>query len=317
MTDPLQMSLFQILEDTGNATSSQESAGGHTPCASPDGQTKSPSGPEVLPASHSARQDSEKDTTTSDTSPLSGSVLSNSAGLQRSLANRLQARLGEIGSLIYGLKWKDWDTQSGPPICALRARAHPTSVSVSFLALCSALGPAWPLPQVGQLSGWPTAHTSASTGAGTQGRAGGLNIQTAAAMAGWPTATTRDHKDGASEGTAPINGLLGRTVWLAGWPTANAGPQNDTDTKWRERREECKKKHGNNGFGLTLGMAVQEVGPMRLTSSGETRTGSFAEMPSGGQLNPAHSRWIMGYPPEWDACAVTAMPSSRKSRKFS
>jgi len=26
-------------------------------------------------------------------------------------------------------------------------------------------------------------------------------------------------------------------------------------------------------------------------------------------------RWLMGYPPEWDACAVTAMPSSRKSRQ--
>lgn len=29
------------------------------------------------------------------------------------------------------------------------------------------------------------------------------------------TPTTRDHKDGASEGTAPINGLLGRQVWQA------------------------------------------------------------------------------------------------------
>lgn len=40
------------------------------------------------------------------------------------------------------------------------------------------------------------------------------------------------------------------------WPTANAGPQNDTDQNWQKRREVCKERHGGNGFGLTLGMAA-------------------------------------------------------------
>ena len=46
-----------------------------------------------------------------------------------------------------------------------------------------------------------------------------------------------------------------------GWPTPNAGPQNDNDSTWQERREALKVQHKNgNGFGLTLGMAVSLVG---------------------------------------------------------
>lgn len=96
-------------------------------------------------------------------------------------------------------------------------------------------------------------------------------------LSGWTTPTTRDHKD-----------------------TPGMSAQRDG----RDRNDQLPRQ-------AYLCTAA------RLTASGELLTGSAAGMTVGGQFDPAHSRWLMAYPPEWESCAPTAMPSTRKPRKSS
>jgi len=56
-------------------------------------------------------------------------------------------------------------------------------------------------------------------------------------------------------------------------------------------------------------------GKMQWMLTHEAKSRDLVGYEAGKQLNPALARWLMGLPPAWDACAPTATPSSRKSRK--
>ena len=130
---------------------------------------------------------------------------------------------------------------------------------------------------------------------------------------GWATASARDHKDGSECPAVPINALLGRQVWLAGWPTAMAGSPATDKYNAAGNTDASRRtvKLVNWSTSPTL------PGPTRLTESGEIRTGSSAAMAAGGPLSPEHSRWLMGYPAGWGSCGATAMRSCRRSRRSS
>lgn len=249
------------------------------------------SGPARAHANLSARQAKAAGLLTSGIYGQQCTTLSESVALTSFLESRFRARMASLGSTLFKLTWKRRDMPSGRSICALRASVRRISDNERI--------------------GWPTPTAACTTGAGSSGREGGLNIQTAAQLASWITPTTRDWKDTPGM-TAQREGKsrddqLPRQAYLAGWPTPTA-----TDAHRGEKYDPFAKN-------MTLNMATQRAlnGPARLTASGEMLTGSLAGTTSGGQLNPEHSRWLMGLPTVWALCADMVTPLSRRSRKNS
>lgn len=275
---------------TPNTTSSPESADGASPSNSPAGPTIAPCAPARARANPSAPPASNSAQKTNATSGQSSATSSRSAKLQSRLASRLRARLGASGSPEFVLTWKDWDMQSGPPICALRASAPRTSGKDS--------------------SGWPTpAARDGEHCSGQAKRTGGRksNLTDTVMLAPWPTpmAGTPAQK-GYNEAGNTDSGR--KTVALVGWASPSSRDWKDTPKMAQDAFDKSGK------FRNRIDQLARQA--MHLTFGSDTNS-SHASTEKRGVLSPAHSRWLMGYPAAWDSCGATAMLSCRKSRRSS
>ena len=325
---------------TPNATSLPDSAAGPTPSVSLDGPTTSPSGPAVARANLSARQAQAAGLLTSGTYGHTSSTSLSSAALADALASRLRVVTASLGSTLYKLTWKARVTPQHRLIYALRASAPRTSVNACI---------GWPTPRgsdqhcekedaaakemnrrhtgggaklavLAHLTGWPTPNASDGSGGGQAKRVGGTHssqLSDHVMLTGWPTTSARDWHS-ASGSPEFLAGRADQTrgkplseeafVQLAGWPTPTTRDGKGGYQGGRIRDGQISTD--------TLDVTAQQVvgiGPARRTASGAILIGSSAEMESGGQLAPAHSLWLMGFPPEWESSAPQVTRSSRRS----
>lgn len=312
------MSAPTICADTRSAISSPASAGGATHSGSPDGPMTDLFGQALAHVSHSARPVSSVAQTMSATYGLRSSASSASVALQLCLASRLPALLGSRGSTMFAQTWKAQVTPLRRQISAHTASAHRTSASGST---------GWPTPQTfdhvkpkegeallrNKLKGGCSnlrehvmlAADSLRDTAATPPTSATARDANAIASAAWATPTRSDHQGAATpeavkEWVSRGHNLPEQVQKASSWATPKARDHKGNGVSIARRSE--------TSVGDSLDYQVKH---------GLILSGCRAETGSSGRLNPAFSRWLMGYPAEWDDCAPTAMRSSRKLRRHS
>lgn len=299
-----------------SATSSQDLEAGRWPSGSPECLIARQSGRDRRRASLSLMLGISSDSQIPATSLQPCSTSLQSADRQFYLENRLTQLLANTGSILYSLTWKPKVTSAGRRYFQRAASVRRIGVTDYFL------GRNWPTEGrhregVADLATWTTPLTNDGKGSDYSTSKGEkiLKLPGQAKLTAWATCTTRDWKSGGADLEDSLfrscgkmrNDLVDYQAYLAAYPTPLTVPNSE-------------KSHGqlSGSFRKQMEICAPAIeNAVRITASGLVLTGSDAGMAGTGPLNPAHSRWLMGFPPEWDVCAVMAMQSCPRSRRSS
>ena len=302
-----------ISRDTHSATSLQGSGAGPSHSNSQGGLQISMFGQDHHLVSPSQMLGKDEDTATQDISGLSSRDLSQSASLQLSLENRLQARLAGRGSQEYALTWKHWDLESGLPICALRASVRRISDKGSS---------GWPTPQTAD--SWVPKNVTENPlrrgdPNGPLRTTSGTLAKDVMIAAGWPTPAA---VDSGKLGNQPNYGQVG----LSNHPGLRGLPQREPMEKSRKKPSGWPTPTTRDYKGGYQGGRIRngKLSTDSLDITAQLTHGShhyplnvLMANTDASQLNPNFVRWLMGYPKEWFSSVPTATQLSRKSQKNS
>jgi len=180
----------------------------------------------------------------------------------------------------------------------------------------------------GIAASWPTPTLHDAERGGQEKRAmgetrHGFNLQDFA-LTSWATWPTPCQQDGPKGGPSQGTDRLPAAAHLASWPTPMAGTPAQNGYNEAGNTDSSRKTvalaswptptsrdHKDAASTLENTPVNALLGRQAL---GTILSGSPAPTEKRGQLNPAFSRWLMGFPAEWDDCAPTATRSSLRPR---
>jgi hypothetical protein len=181
------------------------------------------------------------------------------------------------------------------------------------------------------LAGWPTPNAMEG---GQTSRSGNRKDELLmGGLVGWPTCSSRDWKDSpgmATTGTNPDGSMrsrldqLPRVAALAGWTTPQTIEPSSQDRPSRLATGRTTEYLGRQAGWATPRAEDAESSGMRhsrgvadtLSSQvGQDLTSSTVATTKRGALNPAHSRWLQGYPVAWCQAAIRALRKPKPQPK--